>query len=424
MSRRRYAIFLVFFVAYFLSYFFRSTNAVIADDLTRDLALSPEQLGAMTSLFFATFAAVQLPLGSLLDRYGARWVTPLLMLATVAGALVFAAAQSFATLALGRALIGLGMAGVLMGALKSFAGWFSAGRFATVSSLLVGLGSIGALVAATPLELITGLVGWRGAFVGGAAITVVSAALIVAVTRDPPEAPASATKTATKEDAGSHASGAASPGGYRRIFRSLAFWRIGAASFAATAVLFSYQTLWAGPYLREALELSSLATGNLLSAMAIGATAGYLGIGALADRVGIPRVMVAGGAGMVAAQVALAFATPAWRGAPLVALFVVFGVLGASSVLGFAHARAVFPAVPGRAVTAVNLLGIGGLALVQALLGVLIGALLAAGLSAAASYRAAFLTTAGVQAAALVFYAPLALRAGGRAVAAHRARSS
>ena len=109
---RRTVVFLVFLGAYFLSYFFRSTNAVIAGDLSRDMELSASQLGFMTSLFFLTFALAQLPIGAALDRFGARRTTSTLMLAGVAGNLLFSVAPSFPLLALGRALIGRGMAGV------------------------------------------------------------------------------------------------------------------------------------------------------------------------------------------------------------------------------------------------------------------------------------------------------------------------
>ncbi|WP_119314370.1 MFS transporter, partial [Calidithermus terrae] len=100
-------VFVVLLLAYFLSYFFRSANAVISADLQRDLGLSPAQLGLMTSLFYLAFALVNLPLGSLLDRYGPRFVHPALMLAGAAGAYVFANAQSFEVLSLGRALLGV-----------------------------------------------------------------------------------------------------------------------------------------------------------------------------------------------------------------------------------------------------------------------------------------------------------------------------
>ncbi|MCB0132228.1 MAG: hypothetical protein KDD78_15315, partial [Caldilineaceae bacterium] len=74
---RRVSVFLLFTAAYFISYFYRSANAVIAGDLAREMALNAGQLGLMTSLFYAAFAAMQIPLGIGLDRWGSRWVTPL-----------------------------------------------------------------------------------------------------------------------------------------------------------------------------------------------------------------------------------------------------------------------------------------------------------------------------------------------------------
>ncbi|MCH1927279.1 MFS transporter, partial [Shewanella sp. C31] len=121
----------------------------------------------MTSLFYLTFAAVQLPLGGLLDRLGPSTITPALLLVAALGSVVFGLAQSFPVLALGRALIGAGMAAALMGALKAFSLWFPR-SYATVSTLLVGLGATGGLMAATPLALLKEALGWRGVFLLGA----------------------------------------------------------------------------------------------------------------------------------------------------------------------------------------------------------------------------------------------------------------
>ncbi|RTI49970.1 MFS transporter, partial [Thermus scotoductus] len=160
-------VFLLFTLGYFLSYFYRSANAVLAKDLSQDLGLGPAELGFMTSLFYLSFAAVQLPLGSLLDRYGSRIITPALLLVASLGSVVFGLAQGFPTLALGRALIGVGMAAALMGSLKAFSLWFPR-TYATVSTLLVGLGATGGLLAATPLALLKEAMGWRGVFLLGA----------------------------------------------------------------------------------------------------------------------------------------------------------------------------------------------------------------------------------------------------------------
>lgn len=391
---RRLSIVAVFAVAYFLSYFFRSANAIIAEDLSRELNLSAAQLGFMTSVFFIAFAAAQLPLGHALDRFGARRVTPPLMLAAVFGSVLFALAQTFPVLVLGRALIGLGMAGVLMGALKTFGAWFSARRFATVSGVFLGIGASGALGAATPLAYLNASVGWRTVFWGAAGATLVSALLLMLVSRDAP-AP-----NRVREQT--------QPGRLRDIFRDPRFWRLAAAGFALTGSMFAYQGLWAGPFLRESLGLSEVTTGNLLFLLSSGVMLGYFGVGWLADRFGLERVALLGGGTFAVVQLTLAFFGPDWPLWLLRVLFFTFGVLGAISLLYFAHAQRLFPHMTGRATTAVNLFGIGGGALLQWGLGGVVGLFpdTAAGKPAAA-YSTLFLLTGALVAVATLAYAPL-----------------
>ena len=63
-------VFLPFSGGYFLSYLFRSINAVIAPQLIAEVGLSAGDLGLLTAAYFFAFAAIQLPLGMLLDRFG------------------------------------------------------------------------------------------------------------------------------------------------------------------------------------------------------------------------------------------------------------------------------------------------------------------------------------------------------------------
>ena len=101
-------IFLLFAAGYFLSYLFRTVNAVLAPDLVAAFSLSAADLGLMTALYFMSFAGMQPALGILLDRYGPRRVQAALLLAAALGAALFAAAESRGTLFLARTLIGLG----------------------------------------------------------------------------------------------------------------------------------------------------------------------------------------------------------------------------------------------------------------------------------------------------------------------------
>jgi MFS family permease len=140
----------------------------------------------MTSAFFAAVALAQLPLGIALDRWGPRRVVPATMLAGVAGAWVFGSATDLAALTAGRALLGLGFAGVLMGALQAFGRWFPERRFATVSGAFIALGTLGGLLAGTPLAWLAAAFGWRPVFLVGAAVIAAAAGTIAFASRDAP----------------------------------------------------------------------------------------------------------------------------------------------------------------------------------------------------------------------------------------------
>jgi MFS family permease len=385
-------VFLLFAIAYFLSYFYRAANAVIAGDLVAELGLGAAQLGLMTSLFYASFALVQLPLGGGLDRYGPRWVTPALMMVGALGSLVFALAPSFAVLALGRALIGVGMAGILMGALKAFAYWFPPRKFATVSGLFMSLGASGGIVATAPLAWLNIAVGWRPVFLWGALVIVASAVAIMAWSRNAP--------------AGIAWQGGGG-GNLRSVFGDRRLWHIAPLALFLTGTALAVQTLWGGPYLLDVFGLTAVEAGNLLLLMALGVIAGFVLLGWLADRLGLARVVVASTAVFLLVQVLLAL--PGLAQGLLAPLYALFGLSGSSNLLLLANARAIFPAeLTGRAVTAINLFGIGGSALLQWFMGVLIGLYGAdAGRYPPEAYSLAFGFTAVGGFLALLWYLPM-----------------
>ena len=148
-------IFAVLSAAYLSSQFFRVSNAVIAPELMRELDLSPAVLGAMTGAFFLTFACAQIPGGILLDRWGPRRTMAAVMSVAVAGSLLFAVANSAVALTVARALMGVGCAVGLMGALVILGRWFPPHRFAPLSALLFAIGGSGTLLATTPLAAVT-----------------------------------------------------------------------------------------------------------------------------------------------------------------------------------------------------------------------------------------------------------------------------
>ncbi len=384
-----------------LSQFHRVANAVVASDLQRDLGLSSEALGAVSAAFFYAFAVAQLPLAVFLDRLGARWSMTLLSLVGAAGAVVFALAEGRAGATAGRVLLGIGMAGNLMGSLKLVGHWFSPREFATVSGVVAGLGTLGNVLATTPLALLSGAVGWRRSFLLGAAATALLAAVFWLLVR---ERPGGRGGTLGPEE----------PLPLRRMAATLLgsrdYWLISLGAFCRYGSFAALQGLWAGPWLVEVAGLSPLAAANLLLLLNLSFVAGAPLGGWLSDRVldSRRRLVLVGLAGTAVAEVALAFGGRETGLPTLALLMAALGVTASFGQVIYAHAREVMPpAMSGMAMTGVNFFVMLGAA--TFLHGM--GWVLDRGPGPArspAGYRAAFLLAAG--AVALSFLGYLATR--------------
>ncbi len=388
LSAPRALVFWLLTAAYFMSYFFRSTNAVIAPDLTRELRLNAADLGLMTSSFFAAFALAQIPIGVGLDRFGPRVMQPVLLCLAVLGSLTFYTAQSLPMLVLARTLLGVGLGGSLMAAFKAFSLWYPPARNATMTGFLMAFGSFGALAASQPLESLARTSGWRSIFATGAAVTALIAILIALFVRNHP--PGTVWPKALS---------AANP---FMALRDRRVWPIAVLNFFVAGGLLSMQTLWAGPYLLDVYRLERV--GEFIAVMAAGTVIGYFTMGVLADRFGLTRVAIMAVAGLIACEVALVVRVP------LIAqwgVYFLFAVSGAGNLLLLSHARTIFsPEWTGRVTTTANMFGIGGTFLLQWLIGVIVSQFPRVdGHYPPEAYSLAFGLLAGLTLVALVWYA-------------------
>ncbi len=338
-------IFIPFALGYFLSYLYRTINAVIGPDLAGALGISPASLGLLTAAYFITFASFQLPLGVLLDRYGPRRVAAALLLIAAAGALVFSRANTLTALVIGRGLIGFGVSACLMAAFKAYVLWFPVEQLPRVNGFQLAAGGLGALVATAPVEAALAFTDWRGVFLGLALLTLVAAGAIFCIV--PTERPA-------HTDAG----WGDQIRGLGQILTSREFWRVAPWTTVSQAAFLALQGLWAGPWLRDVAGLERGAGARILLLLALAMTAGFVFSGSLAARLsrsGI-RPMTTAAAGMAAfivAQVLLLL--PFARAAAL--RWMLFGFLGTTGVLTYAALSQRFPShLAGRVNTALNLL--------------------------------------------------------------------
>jgi predicted MFS family arabinose efflux permease len=378
-----------------LSQFYRSSIGVIAPNLSDEFQLPPQQLGLLSSSFFLVFAALQIPIGILLDRFGGRRVLPSMMTLTIAGALIFALAPSFGWIMSGRVLIGIGCAGLMIGSLAILSRWYSRERFATAMSILFGCANAGGLIATLPLAAATDAWGWRMTFAGLALLSLLLTIVFYSVVRDVPPGQAG---TRPVENLAEVAAGVRDVFAIRDVLLLLPLISVGYAS--TIAVL----GLWGGPYLHDVYGLHEVGRGNVLSLMAIAMIFGTFVYGPLDRRYNTRRGVVSAGAIATMVPLALLSLFPRTSTAGATLLLVLFGFISAYSLVVMAHGLSLVPErLAGRGAAVLNTALMGGAGLVQWLTGYVMKLSLSFG-SVAHSYALVFATLAALTAAALLLY--------------------
>lgn len=387
-------VFLPFAAGYYLSYLFRTINALIATRLMADLGLKAADLGVLTSVFFLSFAAIQLPLGIMLDRYGPRRVQIVLLPIAALGAAVFAVADNFAVLVIARALIGVGVAGSLMSGLKAIILGFPRDRIPLANGCFVMLGALGAVTATAPAESLLQSIGWRGLFEALAALSAACALLIYLFVPDTALRKCAPNKT---QELGSLWS----------VYGDARFWRLAPLSATCIGSAWALHGLWAAPWLRDVAGLDQPAIVQHLFVMAMAACGGALFLGFGADRFGRGRgrmetILAMAAVLFIAAQMALALGWPI----PTILTWAIVAGVGAATVLSFAILAEHFPGeIAGRANAALNLLHVAGAFVLQSGIGLVIEQWTPEGGGyPTVAYQTAFAFIVALQIAALLWF--------------------
>ncbi|MBR9829763.1 MAG: MFS transporter [Oceanospirillales bacterium] len=384
-----------FALGYWLSYVFRVINAVVAPDIMRELSLDSSTLGLISSAYFLTFAACQIPLGILLDRYQTRTVAASLLLFAAIGSLIFALAESSLMLWAGRGLIGIGVSACLMAAFKCYANWLKTEQLPLINGLQLTSGGLGALTATAPVEWLLQFTDWRGLFLALAVLSVLIALLVFSMVprrQTPPHIHSVGTQLRQT----------------LTVVRTPAFYQLAPASMLSQSVFIATQSLWAGLWLQQVNHLSGQAAADLLFISAASMVAGFLGLGLIAgwlNRFGISTQSVSF-SGMLCFLLSLLWIQWHPEHASPIA-WAAFGFFGTSGTLMFAGLAQQFPvSISARVSTSLNLGIFLGAFLVQWGMGVIIG-FWPSGSSndyPPEAYRLALGCATALQAASLIWY--------------------
>jgi predicted MFS family arabinose efflux permease len=285
-------------------------------------------------------------------------------------------------------LIGAGCGSIYMGAIYLFGRIAAPQRFALLCSWLLGLGTAGNLLAASPLAFVAQSIGWRGAMIGMAAATALSALSVLLLIRDPVRITTHGTRGLF--------------GGVSDILKIRSLWPLLPITAVSYAVVLAERGLWAGPYFSSVFGLEPVARGNALLVMAAAMSAGAMAYGPLDRLLGTRKWVVFGGVGVTA----LCFAALALPGLSLSAAVIVMGLLGGFGMtygVLMAHGRSFVPDhLLGRGITLLNVLFIGGAGVLQPLSGALMKRM--ADAPPEQSYATLHLIFAGLLALSLAVY--------------------
>ena len=381
-------VFLAFAFAYFFSALLRAVTATLAPVFSAELGLRAGDLGLLAGAYFFGFAAMQLPLGRALDRYGPRRTLLVLLAVAVLGCAAFAVATRLPGLIGARVLIGAGVGACLMAPLTCYRRIYSPASQLRANSWMLMTGSLGMVASTVPVQLLLPTLGWRGLFWAVAvllALAMVGVAWLVPA--DPRPHPAH------DGPASAGASGGGVPSvGYRHIVRHPLFLRTAPLAFFLYGGLVAVQSLWAGPWLTRVGGGSAEQAAQGLLLINLAMLFAFMTWGAM-----MPRLVRRG----IGAVELMTWGLPL----PLLLLFgnvILGGRAGAAhwalwcvactfvSVSQPAVGAAFPPALAGRALSAFNLVIFGGVFCVQWGIGLLIDALRAWGLAEVDAFRLAF----------------------------------
>jgi len=276
---------------FFYAWILRVSPSVMVDQLMRDFAVSGAVLGNLSAFYFYAYAALQMPVGLALDRWGPRKVMSLGVLAAGAGCLIFAAAPGVEVAYLGRTLIGAGAAFGLLGGMLLAGAWFSPRRFAMLSGLLMTTGLLGGIVGQAPMALLVEAEGWRRSIVYLGAFALLLGFVMWLLIRDRP--PGKAKPAAAPVDGGSVPAGVLA-----------ALWRVArhpqtiAIAFFCGLVaspMLAFGALWGVPYAQARFGVDRPGAAFATSMLLFGFVVGGPLCGWLSDRIGRRKLPLVAG---------------------------------------------------------------------------------------------------------------------------------
>jgi len=349
-GRRAWLVWSAAISVYILAVFHRTSLGVAGLIAAERFQISSAQLATFTMVQLFVYAAMQVPVGVMLDRVGAKKLLVTGVVLMTGGQFAFAFAGTFVAGVVARVFVGMGDAMIFISLVQLVALWFPPARTAMVTQLTGVMGQIGAVAATVPLSAALHSAGWTRSFAVAAGVGIVLGIVLVVVVRDSPY------EDHHRDELKMRAVGRALKLAWAEPGTRLGLWSHFSAQFGATV----FALLWGFPFLVSGQGLTSGTASELLILMTVTAVVTSPLIGAFVTRWPYSRSTLI--LWIVGAIMAIWAVVLLWPGrAPLwllVVLVVVLAVGGPGSMVGFDLARTFNP--PTRLGSANGIVNVGG----------------------------------------------------------------
>jgi MFS family permease len=335
-SSRAYLMWSVGLLAYVVAVFHRSSLGVAAVEAQERFSAGASAVSLFLVVQLAVYAALQVPVGVALDRFGSRVLLLAGALTMATGQLVLALATDVPTAIAARVLVGAGDAMSFISVLRVVSLWFPGRTVPLVTQLTGIVGQLGSVAATYPLLALLHGTSWRTTFLGAAAIGVLVGLLVLVALRDTPPGTVRQPAAGLAEVRSNLASTWREPGTRIGLYTHLT------TQFSGT----TFALLWGYPFLVLGEGVSPGTAATLLTLLVVVAMVVGPLLGQMCGRWPLRRSALV--FAILAATVAVWSVVLLWPGrAPLpllVVLVLVLGTNGPGSMIGFDYARTWNPA--------------------------------------------------------------------------------
>ena len=375
----------------------RVGGGVLASEITDTYSLPPTVIGLVIGSMFFAAALVQVPVGLMLDAFGARRTLVGLSLIAVSGMILISFASGAAELIVGRILVGVGHGASITGVYLVAVVWTSPERVSTVAAITIAVGgALGGILGTAPLAISLETLGFSDTFILLAVASLFSSFLIWKLIDD---------KKSFTEKPNTGEGLAGSLVGFFEVIKDRNLWPIFAMALCFSFPFATIGGLWASPFLQDLYKLTSVEAGGVILVMAFGVNLGTFLYGPLERIFNSRKWIVLSGVMVMIVSLLILAAMPTASLILVTVLLSLFSLASPIFVTLAGHARGyVHETRSGRVLATVNFLGVGFIFVVQFLTGSLFEVLLNFGFSTEIIYRVIFLGVAIFLFFGFIFY--------------------